>query len=161
MVDEQTGLSYNRQNFSHLRERLGLTYEADSWVVESSFNFDWERYAYSDAAQKSENIFRYATYLHVRYNLDHWNFSLAPNFYVNRGYLSDAMNNNQFILHAQINYKFLKKRANLTLSVHDLLNQETTYSSVITATTHTESGESFLHHYAVLTFRYTLDAKKK
>lgn len=161
MVDEQTGLSYNRQNFSHLRERLGLTYEMDSWVVTSSFNFDWEHYAYSDAAQKSENIFCYATNLHVRYNLDHWSFSLSPNFYVNRGYLSDAMNNNQFILHAQINYKFLKKRANLTLSVRDLLNQETTDRSVITATTHTESGESFLHHYAVLTFRYTLEAKKK
>ena len=161
MVDEQTGLSYNRQQSSHLRDRLGLIYEIDHLTVSSFHEFNWERYAYSDAAQEAENIFRYSTQLNVRYHLKQWTFTLDPHFYLNRGYLSDAMNNNLFILNGEVSYKFLKNRAELILAARDLLNKETDYSSVITATTHTESGRSFLHHYATLTFRYILEAKKK
>lgn len=161
MVDEQTGLSYNRQQSSHLRERLGLIYEIDHLVVSSFHEFNWERYAYSEAAQETENIFRYSTQLNVRYHLKQWTFTLDPHFYLNRGYLSDAMNNNLFVLNGEVSFKFLKNRAELILAARDLLNKETDYSSVITATTHTESGRSFLHHYATLTFRYKLEAKKK
>lgn len=161
MVDEQTGLSYNRQQSSHLRDRLGLIYEIDHLAVSSFHEFNWERYAYSEAAQETENIFRYSTQLNVRYRLKQWTFTLDPHFYLNRGYLSDAMNNNLFVLNGEVSYKFLKNRAELILAARDLLNKETDYSSAITATTHTESGRSFLHHYATLTFRYKLEAKKK
>ena len=161
MVDEQTGLSYNRQQSSHLRERLGLIYEIGHLTVSSFHEFNWERYAYSEAAQETENIFRYSTQLNVRYRLKQWTFTLDPHFYLNRGYLSDAMNNNLFVLNAEVSFKFLKNRAELILAARDLLNKETDYSSVITATTHTESGRSFLHHYATLTFRYKLEAKKR
>ena len=71
------------------------------------------------------------------------------------------MNNNLLVLNAEISYKFLKNRAEFILAARDLLNKETDYSSVMTATTHTESGKSFLHHYATLTFRYKLESKKK
>ncbi len=160
MVDKQTGHSYNRQQSSHLREKLGLIYETDHLTISSFHEFNWERYTYCDTAQKRENIFRYSTQLNVRYHLNQWTFTLDPHFYLNRGYLSDAMNNNLIVLNGEICYKFLKNRAELILIAHDLLNKETDYSSVITATKHTESGKSFLHHYATLTFRYKLEAKK-
>ena len=161
MVDEQTGLSYNRQQSSHLRDKLGLIHEIDHLTISSFHEFNWERYAYSAAAQKTENIFRYSTQLNVRYHLKQWTFTLDPHFYLNRGYLYDAMNNDLFVLNAEVTYKFLKNRAELILAARDLLNKETDYSSIITATTHTESGRSFLHHYATLTFRYQLEPKKK
>jgi hypothetical protein len=161
MVDEQTGICYNRQQSSHLREKLGLIYEIDNLSISFFHDFNWERYAYSDAAQSTENIFCYATQLNVRYTLKQWSFTLDPHFFLNRGYFSDAMNNNLFVLNAEVAYKFLKNRAKLILAARDLLNKETDYNSVITATTHTESGKSFLHHYVSLTFRYMLEAKKK
>lgn len=160
MVDKQTGLSYNRQQSSHLREKLGLIYETDHLTISSFHEFNWERYAYSDAVQKTENIFRYSTQLNVRYHLNQWTFTLDPHFYLNRGYLSDAMNNNLFVLNGEICYKFQNNRAELILTARDLLNKETDHCSVITATKHTESGKSFLHHYVTLTFRYKLEAKK-
>ena len=161
MVDEQTGISYNRQQSSHLRDRLGLIYEIDHLTISSFHEFNWERYAYSDAAQETDNIFRYSTQLNVRYHLKQWTFILDSHFYLNRGYLSEAMNNNLFVLNGEVSYKVLKNRAELIFAVRDLLNKETDYSSVITATSHTESGRSFLHHYATLTFRYKLEPKKK
>ena len=160
IVDEQKGLTYNRQQSSHLRERLGLIYEIDHLTVSSFHDFNWERYAYSDAAQKTENIFRYSTQLNVRYRFKQWTFTLDPHFYLNRGYLSDAMNNNLFVLNAEVTYKFLKNRAELILSARDLLNKETDYNSTISATSHTEGGESFLHSYVTLSLRYRWDPKK-
>ena len=160
MVDEQTGLSYNRQQSSHLREKLGLIYEADHLTLSSFHEFNWERYAYSDAAQETENIFRYAAQLNVRYNVKQWTFTLAPHFYLNRGYRSDAMNSNLFVVNGEVSHKFLRNRAELILAVRDLLNKETDCSSAITATTNTESGKSFLHHYMTLTVRCRLTQKK-
>ena len=161
MVDDQTGLSYNRQQSSHMQERLGLICEAKNLTITSFHNFNWERYAYSDAAQSTENIYRYSAELNVRYHSNQWSFAIEPHFFLNRGYLSDAMNNNLFILNAEASYKFMKQRAELIFSARDILNEETDYKSSITATTHTESGKSFLHHYATLTFRYILEAKKR
>jgi hypothetical protein len=161
MVDDKTGISYNRQQSSHLRERLGLIYEIDHLTISSFHDFNWERYAYSDEAQPTENIFRYSTELNIRYNVKQWSFTLNPHYYLNRGYLSEAMNNTLLVLNGEVSYKFLKNRAELIFAVRDLLNKETDYSSVITATSHTESGRSFLHHYATLTFRYKLEPKKK
>jgi len=34
-------------------------------------------------------------------------------------------------------------------------------SAAVTATTHTEGGDDFLHHYLRLTFCYRLEAKRK
>lgn len=160
VVDEQAGLSYNRQQSLFLRERLGLIYEAEGLTVSSFHDFNWERYAYSDAAQETENVFRYATQLKVRYHYRQWTFALDPHFYLNRGYRSDAMNNNLFVLNAEVSCKFLKNRASLILAARDLLNKETDYTSAITATTNTESGKSYLHHFVTLTFRYKLERKK-
>jgi hypothetical protein len=161
MVDDQTGIFYNRQQSSHLWDRVGLIYETDHLTVSSFHEFNWERYAYSDAAQETENIFRYSTQLNVRYHLKQWTFTIAPHFYLNRGYHSDAMNNNQFVLNASIKYKFLRNKAELILEARDVTNKETKHFSSITATSHSESGESFLHHYLTLTFRYKFDAKRK
>ena len=188
MVDEQTGLSYNRQKLSHLREKLGVIYEADTWTISSFHELNWERYNLSpESSPKNEGseyaqdmkteeevmtplylveksrvrLFRYSTELRIHYHLNHWNFTLSPYFYLNRGYLSDTMNNNLFILNAEVSYKFLRNNAELILTALDLLNQETDYSANITATTHTESGKSFLHHYLSLTFRYKLAQQKR
>ena len=113
-----------------------------------------------DAAQETEKVFRYATQLKVRYHYRQWTFALDPHFYLNRGYRSDAMNNNLLVLNAEVSCKFLKNRASLILAARDLLNQETDYSSSISATTHSESGKSLLHHFVTLTFRYKLERKK-
>lgn len=161
MVDEQTGISYNRQQSSHMREKLGLIFEIDHLTISSFHDFNWERYAYSDAAQNMENIYRYAAQLELRYQLKQWTFALNPTFTLNRGYLVPRMNNNLFVLNAEVCWKCLQNRGELILEGRDLLNQETDYSAAITATTHTESGEDFMHHYLSLTFRYKLEPKKK
>jgi hypothetical protein len=124
-------------------------------------NFDWHRYTYSDASQPRQNIYNYRARFTARYELKAWTFQLNPDFFLDRGYVSDAMNTNRFLFNADVSYKFLKNKASLTLSANDLFNRSTNNYSDVTATSRTEGGSSFLHHYVALTFNYKFDAKKK
>ena len=90
-----------------------------------------------------------------------WEFQFIPDFFLDRGYMTDAMNTNRFVCNARISYKFLKNKASLILYAKDLFNRDTGYHSDVTATTRIEGGSSFLHHYVSLTFNYEFDAKKK
>jgi len=71
------------------------------------------------------------------------------------------MNTNRFLCNACVIYKFLKNKASLTLYANDLFNRDTNNYSDVTATSRSEGGSSFLHHYVSLTFNYKFDAKKK
>ncbi len=172
LVDEATGLTYNRQGRSHIRERLSLTYDVDPWRVQTLHTFTWDGYTYSDAAQPTENIFYYLAELRLTYKLKSgWRFTLSPQFVLNRGYLSPSMNNNPFLLNAEVAYKFvggkgtllrhLNNRAEITLAARDLLNQDRRNFSTISATSHAEGGDSFLHNYVTLSLRYRWDPPKK
>lgn len=159
MVDDATGLTYNRQNQSLLKDNLNLLLELGNWSVYSFNIFSWNRYAYSSDAQITRNILNYTTELRTRYKYNKWKFSLSPEFVFDHGYESSHMNGGQFLLNAQVDYSFLKNRAQLVLYAHDLLNQQKHNFSTITATTHTEGGKKFMNQYVSLTFKYRLDPK--
>ncbi len=161
LVDEATGITYNRQRSSDLSERLNLQYRNGPLYLFLGQNIDWHRYTYSDAAQPRQNIYNYRARFTARYELKAWTFQLNPDFFLDRGYVSDAMNTNRFLFNADVSYKFLKNKASLTLSANDLFNRSTNNYSDVTATSRTEGGSSFLHHYVALTFNYKFDAKKK
>lgn len=171
LVDDATGLIYNRQSRSYLHDRLSLAYDTEPWHAEFTNEFTWNRYAYSDAAQPTQNIFHYEFSMHLRYKLrKSWRFTLSPMLLLRRGYLSPSMNDTPFLLNAEVAYKFtggrgallrhLDNRADITLAANDLLNQDRRHASTITATSHTESGSSLLHNYVTLTLRYRWEPKK-
>ena len=171
LVDDATGLIYNRQSRSYLHDRLSLAYDTEPWHAELTNEFTWNRYAYSDAAQPMQNIFHYELSMHLRYKFrKSWRFTLSPMLLLRRGYLSPSMNDTPFLLNAEVAYKFtggrgallrhLDNRADITLAANDLLNQDRRHASTITATSHTESGSSLLHNYVTLTLRYRWEPKK-
>lgn len=161
LVDDATGMRYNRQSRSRLRDDFSLKYDHGSWKLYSYHTFMWNNYTYTDAAQATQHIFRYNTELQCSYEWKHWRFALAPRFILNEGYHSHVMNGGQFLLNANIRYKFLKNRAELFLDGSDLLNQAKRTSYSITATSHTESGQRFMHQYVSLSFTYRIDPRAK
>lgn len=161
LVDDQTGATYNRQRSSDLSERLNLQYKNGPLFLFLGQTFGWHHYAYNDQAQPRQNIYNYQAAFTFAYTLKDWEFQFIPDFYLDRGYVSDAMNTNRFLMNARVEYKFLKGKASLVLYAKDLFNRATNNHSDITATSRTESGSSFLHHYVSLSFNYKFDAKKK
>ncbi|MBQ6064074.1 MAG: outer membrane beta-barrel protein [Prevotella sp.] len=160
LVDDATGITYNRQRSSDLSDRLNLQYTHGPFFLFLGQNFDWHHYTYSDQAQPRQNIYNYRAAFTFRYTLKDWEFMFIPDFFLDRGYMSDAMNTNRFLLNARVSYKFLKNKASLILYAQDLLDRSTNNYSDVTATSRTEGGSSFLHHYVSLTFNYKFDAKK-
>jgi hypothetical protein len=161
LVDEDTGITYNRQRSSDLSEQLNLQYTSGPFFLFLQQNFAWHHYTYSDAAQPRQNIYNYRAAFTFSYKLKTWEFLFIPDFFLDRGYMSDAMNTNRFLFNARISYQFLKNKASLILYAKDLFNRSTNNFSDVTATSRTEGGSSFLHHYVSLTFNYKFDAKKK
>ncbi len=161
LVDDATGITYNRQRSSDLSERLNLQYSNGPFFLFLGQNFAWHRYTYSDPTQPRQNIYNYRASFTFSYKLKTWEFQFIPDFFLDRGYMSDAMNTNRFLLNARVSYRFLKNKASLILYAKDLINRSTNNYSDLTATSRTEGGSSFLHHYVSLTFNYKFDAKKK
>lgn len=161
MVDDATGVSYNRQNETLLKNGLKLTYEHGPWYVHTKHMFQWMHYGYSDEAQLVRDLFEYSAELRGTYKLKRWKFIIGPRYILDRGYSSDAMNGGQFLLNAQVNFTFLKNRAELQLYATDLLNQRKWHYSDITATSHSETWEKGMRRYVSLTFKYRFDPKSK
>ena len=160
LVDDATGITYHRQRSSDFADRLNLEYNNGGLNVRLGQNFAWHRYTYSQAAQPRQDICNYRAELTARYKLTAWTFSLLPTFQLDRGYIADVMNADRFLLNASIAYRFLKNKASLILYANDLFNRDTRSHSNVTATTRTEGGTTFLHHYLSLSFSYKFDAKK-
>jgi hypothetical protein len=161
MVDEATEVTYNRQS----RSALSYTTEAEcslaAWTLNLSNRFGWTNYTYSDKSQQQQDIFRNETELNIRYHHPKWTFRLHPKLAIDRGHIAQTMNTSQFLLNASATYKFLHNKAELTLEGKDLLNQVKRHTYSITPTTHTESGEDYLHRYVMLSFKYKFEPKKK
>lgn len=161
IVDDATGMTYNRHGQSLLQDKLALMYTGGDWLAYSFHTFRWNRHSYSAPAQTTRNLFNYTTELRLRYKLGQWKFTLSPRYILDRGYDSAILNGSQVLLNAQVEFSFMKNRAELILYGHDLLNNQKHVYADITATTHTEGGERFLHQYATLTFRYMFNPKAK
>ena len=159
LVDDATGIVYNRQRNSDFAHNLKLEFTNGPLLLRLNHDFSWHYYAYSDAAQPRQDIYNYRAELTAQYQWKSWTFSLFPSFLLDRGYMADLMNTNRFLLNASVDYKFFKNKAGIRLYVNDPFNSDTRYRSSVTATTRVESGSSFLHHYVSLTFNYKFDAK--
>jgi hypothetical protein len=161
MVDEATEVTHNRQS----RSALSYTTEAEcslaAWTLNLSNRFGWTNYTYSDKSQQQQDIFRNETELNIRYHHPKWTFRLHPKLAIDRGHIAQTMNTSQFLLNASATYKFLHNKAELTMEGKDLLNQVKRHTYSITPTTHTESGEDYLHRYVMLSFKYKFEPKKK
>ena len=160
LVDDTKSITYNHQNSSLFSHDVTCSYKILFWLVELRNKLMWNRYTYSEATQADQNIFHNETNLNINYKPGHWTFCLRPLLLIDRGHQASQMNYNQFLLHAEARYRFLHDRAEITLSGNDLLNQARRNTYNITATSRTEGGENYLHHYVQLTFTYKLDPKK-
>ena len=107
-------------------------------------------------------------------NLDTWQFSYggmigvtAPwgtalttnlNMQSRRGYTDNSMNTNELIWNAQVSQSFLKGKAlTLSLQLYDILRQQSTVSSIMTASQRSDTEYNAITSYAMLHVIYRLN----
>jgi hypothetical protein len=133
-------------------ERLALSYRNEWFEVELNGALNYNR-------KRSE--------LQENNNLDTWQFSYggmigitAPwgtalstnmNMQSRRGYNDSSMNTNELIWNAQLSHSFLKGNAlTLSLQFYDILHQQSTISSVLSAIERSDTEYNAITNYAML-----------
>lgn len=154
------GGSYCQTN-NELHERLDVSFENKAWEVRAFGSVTYSDLTYSIPSLSGQNLWNYSTGIVGDYKLAHWTFHLAGTLYGSRGYLSDMMNRDRFALNADVTWKFLKNKAQLTLSARDILNQMDDNSAFVSPTQIVENLRETFHRYLALTFTYNFDARAK
>ena len=142
-----------------MMERLAASYRNDWFEIELNGSVNYNR-------NRSE--------LQTANNLDTWQFSYggmigvtAPwgtslttnmNMQSRRGYYDASMNTNELIWNAQLSQGFLKGKAlTLSLQLYDILHQQSTISSAVTAMNRSDTEYNAVTSYAMLHVIYRLN----
>jgi len=89
-----------------------------------------------------------------------WGTALTTNMNMQsrRGYSDSSMNTNELIWNAQVSQSFLKGNAlTLSLQLYDILRQQSTVSSVLTAMQRSDTEYNAVTSYAMLHVIYRLN----
>lgn len=134
-------------------------------------NAGWDAGCYADVTynevKREENtapnqyLCDYRVGMNGSYKLTHWTFFMDTRLVGNSGYLSDMMNRNRFVVNAEVTWKTLAGKAQVTLAARDILNQMDEVYSNVTAAMSSETRTETFHRYLCLTFTYQIDAKAK
>jgi len=150
-----------RENSTAVTESLNLSFLDGGWEASLNGRVTYNGINYSDKSISGQDLWNYNVSMYGKYKLKHWTFDLTGRFVGNAGYISDMMNRNRFTIDANVRWKMLKNKGQLTLSVKDLLNQMDQVYSNNTPTMRTESSTETFHRYIALSFTYNFDAKTK
>ena len=131
-------------------------WDASLWV-----RTDYKGLRYSDPTLNNQNLWDYDIGMRGVCKMKSWTFGLYTKLLGSAGYMSDLMNRNRFDIDADVTWKMLKDRGQLTLSARDILNQMADTGSYIDINTRTETKNETLHRYLSLSFTYNFDAKAK
>lgn len=149
------------QTATSLYERLEISFQDKAWEASANGSFTNERARYSDPSMTNQDMWEYRVGMSCKYKIKHWTFNLSGRLVGNTGYLSDMMNRDRFALDANITWKMLKSKGQLTLTAKDILNQMDEVYSSLSPTMRTENRNETFHRYLALTFTYNFDAKAK
>lgn len=151
--DKQTVKNTVRAN--RVGGRLSLTWRMSNWDIRANGGINWNdsHRANVESSYQSSYTFNYG--LSSTGNFENgFGFSTDISMRSRRGYSSAAMNTNELLWNAQISYRFLKKKATLSLQAFDLLNKSSNIERTVNATGRRDTENNSVHSYAMLNFQY-------
>lgn len=135
--------------------RLTLTWRMTYWDIRANGGINWNN-SHSDlveASNQSNYTFNYG--LSSTGNFDNgFGYSTDISVRSRRGYSSSAMNTNELIWNIQASYRFLKRKATVTLAAYDILNKQSNINRNVNANGRTDTENNSIHSYFMASFRY-------
>ena len=161
------GLTYTRtpgminklKNISHtMNVNLGAVLGSNiSEKVDFTLSYNGSINFVTNSAQEAEDNDYYYQSIGLRFTWITWKDIVLRNDLTHKLYLglSDIFNQGYLVWNIQLGKKFLKdNRAELSLGVYDLLNQNRSIKRTVTETSIQDSGTQVLQRYLMLTFTY-------
>lgn len=140
-------------------ERLGVSYRNDWFELELNGSLNYQRNR--SELQTSNNLdtwqFTYGATLGINAP---WGTALSTNMNMQsrRGYSDNSMNTNELIWNAQLSQSFLRGNAlTVSLQFYDILHQQSTVSSMLSAMQRSDTEYNAITNYAMLHVIYRMN----
>ena len=149
-------------NVAVLSELMRLSYNADKGSVWIMGEIDYNTTRSAGPLQTKSNYGRWNVGIHGTVKLP-FNFQLNTDFNVLKrfGYIESRMNDVNFIWNAGLEYLIKKGEWRLSLDARDILNQNKGINYMVDATGRTQTLNTILPRYVMLSVHYRFDFKPK
>lgn len=151
----------NQQTLRNLVEshraggNLTITMRLNNIDVRANGSFNWNKSASQLVAASNQSNYSFNYGLSSTGNFDNgFGYSTDISVRSRRGLSSAAMNTNEVIWNAQVSYRFLKRKATVTLQAYDLLNKRSNINRSINANGRTDTESYGIYSYFLATFQY-------
>lgn len=135
--------------------RLTLTLRLNEIDVRANGGINWNK-SHSDIVERSnQSNYSFNYGLSSTGNFENgWGYSTEISVHSRRGLSSAAMNTNQIIWNAQVSYRFLKRRATVSLQAFDILNKRSNINRSVNANGRRDTETNGVYSYIMANFRY-------
>lgn len=135
--------------------RASITLRMEHFDIRANGGINWNN-SHSDlvaSSNQSNYTFNYG--LSTTGNFDNgFGYNTEISVRSRRGYSSAAMNTNELIWNAQVSYRFLKRRATISLQTFDILNKQSNIQRSVNANGRRDTENNSIHSYTMLNFQY-------
>lgn len=135
--------------------RLRLTLRMNNFDVSANGGINWNNSSSDivEASNQSNYTFNYG--LSTTGNFENgFGYNTDISIRSRRGYSSATMNTNELIWNAQVSYRFLKRKATISLQAFDILNKQSNISRTVNASGRQDTENNSIHSYFMLNFQY-------
>lgn len=135
--------------------RLRLTLRMSNFDISANGGINWNN-SHSDiveASNQSNYTFNYG--LSTTGNFENgFGYNTDISVRSRRGYSAATMNTDELIWNAQISYRFLKRKATISLQANDILNKQSNINRSVNASGRRDTENNSIHSYVMLNFQY-------
>lgn len=135
--------------------RLSLTLRLSQIDIRANGGINWNK-SHSDLVEKSnQSNYNFNYGLSSTGNFENgWGYSTEISVHSRRGLSSAEMNTNQIIWNAQVSYRFLKRKATVSLQAFDLLNKRSNINRTVNGSGRRDTETNGVYSYIMANFRY-------
>lgn len=134
---------------------LTLTMRLSNIDVRANGSFNWNKSESELVASSNQSNYNFNYGLSSTGNFDNgFGYSTDISVRSRRGLSSAAMNTNEVIWNAQVSYRFLQRKATVTLQANDILNKRSNINRNISANGRTDTENNGIYSYILATFQY-------
>lgn len=135
--------------------RLSLTLRLSQIDIRANGGINWNK-SHSDLVEKSnQSNYNFNYGLSSTGNFENgWGYSTEISVHSRRGLSSAEMNTNQIIWNAQVSYRFLKRKATVSLQAFDLLNKRSNINRTVNGNGRRDTETNGVYSYIMANFRY-------
>jgi len=149
--------SINEVITKNVRENLSLSLRLKDIDIRANGSLNWTKADNALISTSNRNTFDFRYSLSSTGNFSNGlGYSTDIGMSSRRGYTGANSNTDELVWNAEISYRFLKRRATISLQAFDILQQRTSFNRRVTDTGISDSDSRNIYAYYMVNFQYRI-----